>query len=335
MTGLLRTVGLTALGAVLGAGAPAASIPGTLELRGKIVDGARRARPLRITVYGLESTYTESTLTDPGGEFRFHKLNPGPYSISMMRGGLGEVRRTVEVTASLADKKGVVRVTLPFSPAEAAASGNGALVSRNQLAIPSKARRKYEEARQRMAKHDSDGARLKFEEAVQISPEFSAAWNALGVLDYQHADYKSAEEHFRQAVEAEPASYEPQVNLGGVLLNLNRPEDALAFNQRAAEMRPKDALANAQLGMNYFALGRADNAERYLKAAEQIDPAHFSQPQWFLAAIYMRRGDRAAAARELRDLMQRHPDGFVANRARRALARIEEATVASPEAQAR
>ena len=77
--------------------------------------------------------------------------------------------------------------------------------------------------------------------------------------------------------------------------------------------------------MNYFALGRTDDAEHYLKAAEAIDPTHFSQPQWFLAAIYARRGDRDAAVRELRDLVERHPDGFAGERARRALARIEDA----------
>jgi tetratricopeptide (TPR) repeat protein len=317
---------LTALCAVFGAGTLAAATDAKLDLRGKIIDGSRRARPLRITVYGILSTYSASTLTDPGGEFRFHKLDPGPYSISIFRRGLGEIRRTVEVTSSLADKRGVVRITLPFSTSEAAASGIGALVSRNQLAIPGKARRKYEEATQCLSKHDSEGARSKFEEAVQIAPNYAAAWNALGVLDYQHAGYDAAEKHFRQAMEADPGSYEPQVNLGGVLLNLNRLEEALAFNQHAAQTRPKDALANAQLGMNYFELGRADDAEQYLKAAEGIDPAHFSQPQWFLAAIYARRGDRDAAVRELRDLVERHPDGFAADRARRALARLEEAT---------
>ncbi len=334
MSRLLRPTALVLLILVpLTAATLAAATDGKLDLRGKIVDGARRARPMRITVYGIASAYTETTLTDIGGEFRFHKLSPGPYSISMMRRGLGEVRRTVEVTASLADKKGVVRVTLPFSTAEAAASGNDALVSRNQLAIPAKARARYEEARQRMGKQDAEGARAKFEEAAQIAPQFSAAWNALGVLDYQQANYTAAEEHFRKAVETEPSSYEPQVNLGGVLINLNRPEDALAYNQRAAQARPQDALANAQLGMNYFALGRTDSAEQYLKAAERIDPAHFSQPQWFLAAIYARRGDREAAARELRDLLQRHPDGFIANRARRAIARLEAAPAPTTAAQ--
>jgi Tfp pilus assembly protein PilF len=320
MSRLLSLLGLIILSATVSAARDASS----LELRGKIVDEARRVRPFRVTLFSVETAYTAYTLTDPGGEFRFRNLNPGNYTLAVLRRGLGEVYRTVVVTASLADKKGVVRFTLPFSPSEAAESGTSALVSRTQLSIPGKARDKYQEAARRLSRHDTAGAQRSFEDAVRIAPQYSAAWNALGVIAYQQARFEDAERNFRTAAEAEPAAYDPQVNLGGVLLNLNRPEEALPFNQRAAQARPKDALPNAQLGMNYFALGRADEAEEYLNAAVNIDPAHFSQPQWFLAAIYAQRGDRSAAIRELRDLLEHHPDGSVGEGARRALARLQE-----------
>lgn len=319
MTRLLDLVGLTFLGAALSTAAD----PNLLEVRGHIVDDARRPRPFSVTLFSVETSYSISTLTDPGGEFRFHKLRPGNYTLSILRRGLGEIHRTIVVTASLADKKGVVRVSLPFSPAEAASSGTSTLVSRSQLAIPGKARDKYQDAARRLAKHDSAGATRSLQEAVRIAPKYSAAWNALGVIAYQQAQYEEAEQNFRKAVEAEPGAFDPEVNLGGVLLNLNRPKEALPYNQKAAQARPKDALPNAQLGMNYFALGRANDAEEYLKMAANIDPAHFSQPQWFLAAIYASRGNRDAAMEELRDLIQHHPDGRIGERARRALARLE------------
>ena len=294
-----------------------------LEVRGKIIDSARRVRPFRIMLFSVESSYSTSTLTNFDGSFRFSKLNPGNYTISILRRGLGEIHRTIVVTSSLADKKGVVRVTLPFSSAEAAESGIGALVSRSQLAIPDKARNRYMAAARRLSKHDTQGARRNLEEAVRIAPKYVAAWNALGVLDYQQGHFDEAEANFRRAIAAEPAAFDPQVNLGGVLLNLNRPEDALPFNQKAVGERPNDALTNAQLGMNYVALGRTSEAEEYLKNAERIDPAHFSEPQLYLADIYIQRGDRDAALQELQSLVQHHPDGAGADRARRVIARLE------------
>jgi Tfp pilus assembly protein PilF len=71
---------------------------------------------------------------------------------------------------------------------------------------------------------------------------------------------------------------------------------------------PHDALANSQLGMAYFYAGQLDSAEKYLTAAKQIDPAHFSHPQMLLAEIHLRRNEPEAAAGELRDLLKWHPD---------------------------
>jgi tetratricopeptide (TPR) repeat protein len=96
----------------------------------------------------------------------------------------------------------------------------------------------------------------------------------------------------------------------------------LLFNRRAVEDRPDDALANAQLGMTYFKLDQFDQAEQYLLAAERLDPAHFSQPQLFLAEIYVRRGNRSAAIRELRDLLALRPDGPLSDRIRHDLAQL-------------
>ena len=107
---------------------------------------------------------------------------------------------------------------------------------------------------------------------------------------------------------ADPELYEPLVNLGGVLLNLNQPEEALQHNRHAVLTRPNDALANAQLGMAYWQLGNGEMAEKYLRAAMKLDPAHFSHPQLTLAQIYLKRGERQAAVEQLEDFLKRHPD---------------------------
>ena len=98
------------------------------------------------------------------------------------------------------------------------------------------------------------------------------------------------------------------MNLGGVLLNLERPREALGYNERAVVRRPNDALANSQLGLSYFNLNQIEPAEKYLKIAVELDPAHFSHPQLTLAEIYAQRGDRNSALDQLRDFLKRHPD---------------------------
>ncbi len=143
---------------------------------------------------------------------------------------------------------------------------------------------------------------------MQLAPQFSGAWNYLGTIAYQGHDYPRAESCFRKALAADPKAFEPLVNLGGVLVNLQKLDEALSYNRHAVLARPGDALANSQLGMNYFYLGKLDLSQKYLTVAAKLDPSHFSHPQLLLAEIYYRRQERSAAADELAEFLRYHPD---------------------------
>ena len=295
-----------------------------LDLQGKVT-GAGRIRSLRVNLFGVETPYVESAEVNRAGEFRFHSLVPGDYTLAVLRNGLGEVRRTVVVSASVADPSGVVHATIPYTSSEAAANPSGGVVSVRQLSIPANASAKYADASKRLGAHDPEGAVRILEEAVAMAPQFSTAWNALGVIAFQMGEEDRAEFLFRKALAADPAAFEPLVNLGGALLKKKDAASALPFNQRAVQDRPEDALANAQLGMNYFKLDQFDQAEQYLLAAKRLDPAQFYQPQLFLADIYVRRGNRRAAIRELENVLALRPDGPLSDSLRHNLAQLSAA----------
>ena len=116
------------------------------------------------------------------------------------------------------------------------------------------------------------------------------------------------EECFREALAQDPEVYEALVNLGGVLVTRHKLNEAWDYNLHAVLLRPNDALANSQLGMTYFELGKPDLAEKYFRKAVEIDPAHFSHPQLFLAEIHLQREDRSAAVADLESFLTHHPD---------------------------
>ena len=297
-----------------------------LDLQGRIT-GAGSLRSLRVNLFAIEAPYVESTEVNRAGEFRFRSLVPGNYTVAVVRNGLGEVRRTVVVSAAVADPSGVVHTTIPYTSSEAAANPNSGVVSVHQLSIPGNASAKYADAQKRLAAHDPEGAVRVLEEAVAAAPDFSAAWNALGVIAFQTSDDDRAETLFRKALSADSGAFEPLVNLGGVLLKKatrtrQAATEALPFNQRAVQDRPGDALANAQLGMNYFKLDQFDQAEQYLLTAKRLDPAQYYQPQLFLAEIYARRGNREAAIQELEGLLAIRPDGPLSPSIRHNLAQL-------------
>jgi Tfp pilus assembly protein PilF len=219
-----------------------------------------------------------------------------------------------------------VQATIRISEAEKADLTRRHSVSARELAIPVEASRDYREAQKWLGRRDAEEARKRLEDAVAIVPGFAEAWNTLGTIAYQKSEFERAARCFLKAIEANPAAYEPLVNMGGVLINLNRLQEARSYNQHAALLRPNDALANSQLGITFFELGQDAAAERYLRRACQLDPAHFSHPQLVLAQIYIRRNRRDEAAAELEQFLRFHPDAGNAAELRHDIATLRQAS---------
>lgn len=263
--------------------------------------------PASIQVHGVDTPFTGSQALQAGQTFRFRKLRPGAYTIAVYVPRLGEFRQTQSVGPGSADRKGRVRVIVYCNPARAAAVQEHT-VSITRIAIPKQAIREYEQAQRSLARGDADAAIARLKAAVEIAPRFAAAWNNLGTIAYQRRDFQDAEGYFRQGRKADPSSYEPKVNLGGVLLNLGRFDEALEVNAACVEQKPADPLANSQLGLTYFHKGDLALAERFLLEARRLDPAHFSLPQLTLAEIYLRQGKPRQAAAEWERFLRYHPD---------------------------
>ena len=280
---------------------PVYEIDGRLELHGRAT----------VSIYGVTIPLEDMTPCDTQGRFRFRRLAAATYTLAIMEPSRGEARVTVEIGPASADSHQRVSLDLHLKDSEftfqdAVKQQNS--VSARELAIPARAWREYEEAKKCLGRRDVAAAKNHLEKAVALAPQLSAAWNTLGTLAYQERRFARAAECFRQALAHAPDSYEPLVNLGGVLINLNKLEEARTFNERAVAIRPNDALANSQLGITYFELSRFDLAEKYLARAVEIDPLHFSHPQLLLAEIHARQNRPKAAAEDLEGFLRLHPD---------------------------
>jgi Tfp pilus assembly protein PilF len=276
-----------------------------------------------VSIFRVASPFTASTLSDDAGRFTFRKLEPGAYTVSVFIPAQGEARQTIEIGPGTADARQRVSLMVRLKDSDFVygdPTRRRHAVSTRQLAIPDKAVREYEDAQKDLARHDVEAATRHLEHAVELAPQFATAWNNLGTIAYQTRKFSRAEECFREALRQDPTAYEPLVNLGGVLVNLHKLDEAYDFNLHAVLTRPNDALANAQLGMTYFGLQTMDLAEKYFRRAAELDPTHFSHPQLFLAEIHLRRGDTRATASDLEDFLQHHPDWPEAARMRAQIA---------------
>jgi tetratricopeptide (TPR) repeat protein len=278
----------------------------TYEVAGHVFPETHAA----VSLHGATTPFSTSTEADDAGRFTFKKLDPGTYTLCIFVPSRGEACQTIEVGPASADGHSRVNLTIHLKDSDFVTDPlrRRHAVSARQLAVPGKALSAYQDAQKDLERRDTAAAVKHLEQAVEIAPGFSAAWNNLGTIAYQTRRFQRAEECFRQSLAQDPASFEPLVNLGGVLVMVHKLDEALDYNVRAVLTRPNDALANSQLGMVYYELGQFDQAVKYLERARQIDPAHFSHPQLFLAEIHLRRGEKREAADMMEDFLSHHPD---------------------------
>ncbi len=262
--------------------------------------------------------------------FAIRGLEPGGYTLTVMDPRWGVTRKTVQVTPSFADSEGRVRVEVVLERSDATRSRrveHQGTVSVARLKVAPKARAALRKAHARLGKGDMEGGVAFLHKAVELAPTFTEAWNELGTIAYKGGRYVEAEQRFRKALEHEPLAFAPMVNLGGALLSQGRYEEALSFNLMARSMQPEDALANSQLGMNFFYKQQLQKAREFLLRAKEADPGHFSYPQMFLAEIYAKQGKLRDARAELEEILRRHPDAGVAAIAKDAVRQLEAAMV--------
>lgn len=295
---------------------------GPYELRGRIVlpdGGSFRGSAPVVILEAVRFPLRRKVLAGWNGRFRIKKLPQSSYKMAILVPGMGEMKRTVDVGPTFADKKGRIEATFVFEPT--ALAEPMATVTATRLAVDSKAVKAYRKALKKLEKGESAEAVKELEKAVAIDSRYAEAWNRLGTIAYVSRDFPRAEHCFRQALKHSPESYPPVVNLGAALLELNQTNKALAMNLRAVRMKEKDPLAHVQLGTTYYQLGRHDKAVQHLNRAKQLAPRHHSGPQLILADIYWYRKQYGATARELAEFLHYHPDWPDADRLKGILRR--------------
>lgn len=154
------------------------------------------------------------------------------------------------------------------------------------------------------------GARPAAEEGyrrvLEHQADFADAWNNLGVLLNESGRHDEALACFRRLAELEPAKPRSHANLGVALRALGRSDDAKASYLEAVKLDPAFHSAQNNLGNLHYAAGEYADALRCFDAAARLAPA-MPEYRFMLAKSLLecRRPDRAEA--ELRFVLQCEP----------------------------
>jgi len=149
-------------------------------------------------------------------------------------------------------------------------------------------------------------AKSAADEALRLQPDLPEGHRALGYYYYWgHLDYENALREFNLALVRQPANSDVLFAIAAVKRRQGKWDEAAANFKKAAELDPRSALENYNLGETYFLMRQYAEAERYIDRALMISP-DWSPESYMKARIMVAaRGDLAGAHLFLRSLVAR------------------------------
>lgn len=103
------------------------------------------------------------------------------------------------------------------------------------------------EACARFAANDLVAAQLLFEDVLELEPEHADALHFLGLTGHRIRDLDFAMEYFERSIQARPGDAVFHNNLGSVLVQAGRTEEAAAYFRKALEIDPELNIAHINL----------------------------------------------------------------------------------------
>ena len=140
------------------------------------------------------------------------------------------------------------------------------------LSFKDDAQVRYDRALAYEAMGDVTGAITDYEQALTLSPHYSLAHINLGRLLYQQGKKEEARKHFEAAAEESPNLAMPLYNLGVLEGEESHFDAAAEFYHKALERDPDLSDARANLAIALLELGKTAEAVEQLKETLRRDP---------------------------------------------------------------
>lgn len=146
---------------------------------------------------------------------------------------------------------------------------------------------------------DFPAALADLQKAAELNPNLPDVYSFLGLAQLSSGDPAGAAESFRKELASNPQDYMSNLQLGILMKQEEKFDQAGVYLHRALEMRPGDVGARFQLAGVDLAAGKTEAARRELEAIVKEVPAYI-EAHVTLATVYYRlklkeNGDRERA----------------------------------------
>ena len=159
-------------------------------------------------------------------------------------------------------------------------------------------------------------AKIAFQQAVDLDPEYSDAYNNLGILYMQDKEYAKAESSFHNALK-NPLYLTPEkalVNLGKVMETQDNAAAAEQYYRRAIKYKPAFFQAYYNLGLLFY------HTDRFKQAVTVFDQATKLAPRWSQVWLWygkslQKNGEVEKSRAAFKKVLELNPDAEIGRQA--------------------
>jgi len=206
----------------------------------------------------------------------------------------------------------------------------GTTISVTSMAAPKDAMRAYEKA-QKVKAEKPEEAEKYLTKAVEIYPQFAAAWTLLGDIHRQRNEFDAARTDYARATAADPQFVNPTYGLTVIAMQEKKWDEAVRLSDQVLKLNagafPLAYFFSAAANYNLQKFEAAEDSARKFKA---LDTQH-AHPDVCLLLSYVlsRKQDYAGAASEIRDYLAAAPNSPDAEALKADAKRYEDLSVSA------
>jgi len=201
----------------------------------------------------------------------------------------------------------------------------GTTISATTLAAPKDAKKAYEKGLEAARKKKFDEAGKQLQRAVELYPQYAAAWYELGLLHQQANRKEQAREAYGKALAADAKFMKPYLQLALLSAQEQKWQEVADTTDRLLRLDPFDyPLAYFFNSVANFNLRKLDAAERSAREGLKLDAQNrIPKIKHVLGVILANKQDYAGAAEQLRAYLPHAANDQEAELIRKQLAEIE------------
>ncbi|HUQ30626.1 MAG TPA: tetratricopeptide repeat protein [Pyrinomonadaceae bacterium] len=276
------------------------------SITGHVSDDRRNPIPdLQVELLNDVESVIQRTKTDSSGLFAFRRLSTGAFQVRVQTYGTSYTGQTKRVELDHGRRSEEVDFVLVAKQTSVTASQGVVFVQE----VPEQARKQYERGSSLLqkAKLRTEGLET-LKKAIEIFPLYFEALELLGTEYVKAQDYESAIPVLTKAIEINRRGYQSLYALSVAHYNLKQLPEAVESMKRAIVINQRSVNANLWLGMLLRQTQKFDEAEAYLKEADQLAGAKLPEAHWQLALLFNQLKRYKEAADELELFLKIEPD---------------------------